>query len=362
MKKIPYLIIGLSLAMLTVAGCRLDQPVTPDEIARQIREIQIEADDLHASLELTLNTDVLQDRLLIEMWEKKTDKLRVEILEANNADWRGMTLVINGQQAWLYNPQRQQVTVGNRDQVKLPMIQDVIYAMQDLLRTTEADRLQLLGIVKVNDSEAYKLAYAIPDDGQATVWIDREQWLPLRVEYEDPVLGQGTIIFHSYETNQGLAEGLFQFQPPPGVNVISIEGPAGPQAITLDQAKSAAPFPLLVPSYIPPETNLTQIFEVGRSFAFYYEGQHPFTLVQGQSEATAHLPTSGSVQYITLRGTQATFVANAGQGGTFLGWEENGVHISIAGALSQEEAIKIAESLEGGPGDGGNWSISPASS
>jgi hypothetical protein len=52
------------------------------------------------------------------------------------------------------------------------------------------------------------------------------------------------------------------------------------------------------------------------------------------------------VQKIALRGTEATLIiAGEDQGGIFLAWAENGVSVSIAGTISVEEALRVAESL-----------------
>jgi hypothetical protein len=101
----------------------------------------------------------------------------------------------------------------------------------------------------------------------------------------------------------------------------------------------------LVPAYLPQGVTLTSVFQLGEAIALYCDGFIPFTIVQSRSEAIAQVPQTGAAQKIALRGTEATLIADEARGGIFLAWAENGVNISIAGAISVEEALKVAESL-----------------
>jgi hypothetical protein len=75
-----------------------------------------------------------------------------------------------------------------------------------------------------------------------------------------------------------------------------------------------------------------------------------FTVVQGDlphmqggpPEEGAH---SGETVEVDVRGQTAT-LATDGAGNSFLSWTENGVSIAIAGHISAEEIVKVAESLQ----------------
>jgi len=334
----------LAFIVLIILGCGPEESITAGEIINKVRETWEGAADIHATWELTLDMGVIQDQLVVEVWRKQPGKLRAEVLEAASVEFRGMTLVSDGAQAWLYNPSRREVTAGEPETIKLPLVQAVIESIDELIRTADAGQVKLLGTEKISAGETYKLEMPHPDGGQALLWIGKEYWVPLRVEVTSPILGKGTLVARSLELNTGLSDSLFVFEVPADAQVTRTSGET-PQALTLDEAKARARFPLLVPAYLPEGVTLVKVFRLGEAIALYYDGFIPFTIVQSRSEAMAQVPQTGPEQRVTLRGTEATLIADEAQGGIFLAWNENGVSVSIAGAISVEEALRVAESL-----------------
>jgi len=327
--------------ILLLLGCGPEESITAGEIMGKVRETWEGATDLHATWELTLDVGVIQDQLVVEMWRKQPDRLRAEVLEAASVEFRGMTLVSDGAQAWLYNASRREVTTGEPQSVRLPLIQDVIESIDELIRTADAGQAKLLGAEKLSAGETYKLEMSYPDGGQALLWISKEYGVPLKVEYSSQTLGKGTLVARTLELNVGLSDRIFVFDMPADARVTQTAG-AKSQALTLDEARAQAGFPLLVPGYLPEGVTLTGVFQLGEAIALYYDG---FSIVQSRSTAIAQVPQTGPAQKIALRGTEATLIADETQGGIFLAWSENGVNVSIAGAISVEEALKVAESL-----------------
>jgi len=337
------------IILLMLLGCGPKESITAGEIISKVRETWEGAVDIHAIWELTLDVGVIQDQFVVEVWRKQPGKLRAKVLEAASIEFRGMTLVSDGTQAWLYNASRHEVTVGEPEAIKLPLVQDVIESIDGLIRTVDAGQVKLLGTEKISTGETYKLEMPYPDGGQALLWISKEYWVPLRVEYAGQTLGEGTLVARSLELNTGLSDGIFLFEVPADAqhatrNTQHATG-AKSQALTLDEARARAGFPLLVPAYLPQGVTLTDVFQLDEAIAFYYNGFIPFTIVQSRSEAIAQVPQTGPAQKVALRGTEATLIADETQGGIFLAWAENGVSVSIAGAISVEEALKVAESL-----------------
>jgi outer membrane lipoprotein-sorting protein len=338
-------VLSFLVILLLLLGCGPQESITAGEIMGRVRETWEGAVDIHATWELSLDMGVIQDQLVVEMWRKQPDKLRAEVLEAASVEFRGMTLVSDGAQAWLYNPSRRQVTAGEPEAVKLPLVQDVIESIDRLIHAADAGPVKLLGTEKISAGETYKLEMPHPDGGQALLWISAEYWVPLRVEYASQTLGKGTLVARSLELNTDLSDSLFLFEAPADVQVTQAGG-AKSQALTLDEARARVGFPLLVPAYLPQGVILVNVFQLDDAVAFNYNGPAPFTIVQGRSEAIAQVPQTGPVQKIALRGTEATLIiAGEDQGGIFLAWAENGVSVSIAGTISVEEALRVAESL-----------------
>ncbi len=337
-------VLSFLVVLLLLLGCGPGESITAGEIMGKVRETWEGAVDIHATWELTLDVGVIQDQLVVEMWRKQPDKLRAEVLEAASVEFRGMTLVSDGVQAWLYNPSRREVTAGEPETIKLPLVQDMIESMDELIHAADAGQVKLLGTEKISADETYKLEMPHPDGGQALLWISKEYWVPLRVEYAGQTLGKSTLTARSLELNADLSDSIFLFEMPADVKVTQTGG-AKSQALTLDEARARAGFPLLVPAYLPQGVTLTLVFQLGEAIALYYNGFIPFTIVQSRSEAIAQVPQTGTAQKVTLRGTEATLIADEAQGGIFLAWSENGVSVSIAGAISVEEALRVAESL-----------------
>ena len=207
-------VLGLAIIILIVLGCGPEESITAGEIMVKVRETWEGAVDVHATWELSLDMGVIQDQLAVEMWRKQPDKLRAEVLEAASVEFRGMALVSDGTQAWLYNASRHEVTVGEPEAIKLPLIQDVIESIDGLIRTADAGQVKLLGTEKISTGETYKLEMPYPDGGQALLWISKEYWVPLRVVYASQTLGEGTLVARSLELNTGLSDGLFLFEVP----------------------------------------------------------------------------------------------------------------------------------------------------
>jgi hypothetical protein len=57
-----------------------------------------------------------------------------------------------------------------------------------------------------------------------------------------------------------------------------------------------------------------------------------------------HAP-SGEMTEVTVRGQTATLITDE-SGNSFLSWTENGVNIIIAGHISQDDILQVAESLQ----------------
>ena len=115
--------------------------------------------------------------------------------------------------------------------------------------------------------------------------------------------------------------------------------------MTLDEALAQAQFPLRVPNYLPEGATLVNVFKAEGSYLLHYDhAATSFTVVQGLSEAARELP-AGETAEIRVRGETATLVTD-GAGNAFLTWTEDGVAITIAGRISQDEILKVADSLQ----------------
>jgi outer membrane lipoprotein-sorting protein len=354
MKQRIWIAVSLFLLLsLALAGC--GQPMTAEEIVAKIQETVESTQDAHALVAVDVNAQGLLMSATAEVWEKSPDKVRAVVLDASQSDLVGTTVVSDGQQAWYYEPSRNRVLVGAAGDMDTPLPQEALNGLQEVVQAVLATSdVELVGEEEVAGIAAYKLTASpkeeaapelFPGDGTATLWVDKERWIVLKAVYEAGSFGQGTMEVRSFELNPGLPEDLFTFVVPEGATVVDVSAQE-PVPMTLAEAQAAATFPLLVPGYVPAGATLVEVFKAGDSFVLRYDHstQISFTVVQGPE--LAGLPSLGQSQNVTVRGQSATVVSDEAGGNTFLYWTENGVTVTVAGHISRDEALQVAESLE----------------
>ncbi len=354
MKQRIWIAVSLFLLLsLALAGC--GKPMTVEEIVAKIQETIESTQDAHALVAVDVNAQGLVMSATIEVWEKSPDKVHAVVLEASQSDLVGTTVVSDGQQAWYYEPSRNRVLVGAAGDMDTPLPQELLNGLQEVVQAVLATSdVELVGEEEVAGQPAYKLTASpqegaaselFPGNGTATLWVDKERWIVLKATYEAGSFGQGTMEVRSFDLNPGLSDDLFTFVVPEGVAVVDVSAKE-PVPMTLAEAQAEAGFPLLVPAYVPEGATLVEVFKVGDSFVLRYDHstQVSFTVVQGPE--LAGLPSLGQSQDVGVRGQSATVVTDEAGGNTFLYWAESGGMVTVAGHISQAEALKVAESLE----------------
>jgi outer membrane lipoprotein-sorting protein len=353
MKKVSVVFSVLLVLSLALAGC--GQKITAEEIVAKVRETVDNTQDAHAVLTANVNAQGIELSAKAEMWEKMPNKGRAVVLEASDPKYVGTTMVSDGQQAWLYEPARNLVTTGSMGEVEMPLPQEMLTSLQDVIQQMlDNSSVELVGEETVAGRDAYKMSLSpkadsqqqlFPGNGMATLWVDKEEWFILKATYEAGTFGQGSMEVLSFELNPGLADDLFTFQAPEGTKVIDIAAQQ-PEPMTLVEAMQYPGFHVLIPEYVPEGATLISIFKSGESIILRYNHstQVSFAIVQGPELASQ--PPLGESQNVTIRGQSATVVADAAGGNTFLYWTENGVTVTIAGHIGLDEAQKVAESLK----------------
>jgi outer membrane lipoprotein-sorting protein len=342
----------LLVLSLSLAGC--GNKVTAEEIVAKVRETMDNTQDAHAVLTASINAQGIELSAKAEMWEKTPNKGRAVVLEASDARYVGTTMVSDGQQAWLYEPDRNLVTTGSLGEVDMPLPQEMLTSLQDVIQQViDASDAELVGEETVAGRDAYKLTLSpkegaeqtlLPGNGTATLWVDKEQWFVLKATYEAGTFGQGSMEVQSFELNPGLSDDLFTFQAPEGAKVIDVAAQQ-PEPMTLAEATVYPGFHVLIPDYVPEGATLISIFKSGESIILRYDhsAQVSFAIVQGPELASQ--PPLGEAQNVTIRGQSATIITDEAGGNTFLYWTENGITVTIAGHVGLDEATKVAESL-----------------
>jgi outer membrane lipoprotein-sorting protein len=341
------------LLAATLSGCGSE--ITAEEIVARMQETVESTDDAHAVVTANIDAQGIQISLTAEVWEKAPNLLRVQVLDASDARFVGNLMVTDGEQVWLYEPDRNRVQMGGAGEVEMPLPQEILTSFQEEIQEVlDVSDVELAGEESVAGREAYKLTVnpredaqqeLLPGNGMATLWVDKEQWIILKATYEANAFGTGDMEVQSFELNPGVADGLFHFEVPEGATVIDVEQQK-PQPLTLEEAMAQAAFPLLVPAYVPEGATLVEVFRVADSFVLRYDHSTSVSFAIVQGPELAGPPPLGESQDTTVRGQSANVVTDPAGGNTFLYWTEDGVTVTIAGHISLEDALQVANTLE----------------
>ena len=361
---------------LVLAACG-QQPITAEEIVARMEAARAEMQDVHATVTMSFVTNERNGRI-VETWMKQGEtaesdephfnKLRALVLEADEPEMVGSEFVSDGETFWLYSPAEQKAITGNAAEMKENAPNDpagMTRTLQEIIQEgLDAVDIEVLGEEQIAGRNTWKLKLTPKEDTarelqladvvEATMWVDEVQALPLKMDVDASDAGRFSIEVNSIETNTDLADDRFTFTPPAGTEVVQaaeLIAQMQPRTATLEEARAAVDFPVLAPTFLPANASLIELRLLGDETVIQnFAGDSvSFSLVQSTSEiGDDRFPPPGSmVAEITVRGQPATLITGSGEEqGSLLRWEENGVRIIIAGTLSADDTIAVAESLQ----------------
>lgn len=358
MKKRQFVVtsmVALSLLSLLLTGCQSGP--TAEEVVAKMKEVEASIEDAHAVLEVSVQAQGEDRDVVVELWEKMPNKFRAEVLEANDSELVGTVSVTDGSQAWMYNPSHNEAIVGELSELEMEGELDpgqMIQMMEGMIQqVSDTSDVELLGEEEIAGIATYKLEFTPKEDAEetvlpagsvATLWVEQERWIVLQAHFINDMFGEGWMHVRSFEFNTGIPDEQFQFEIPAGAEVTQLED-MRPTSITLDEAREQANFALLIPTYAPGGATLIDVLSVHGAFVLYYDhAEVSFTVMQGASKEMREEP-SGEASEVTVRGQIGTLITDD-QGNSFLTWEEEGVTITIAGHISQDQVLQVAESLQ----------------
>ena len=159
--------VGLSVLVvlsLLVSGCQSGP--TAQEIVARLREVEASTEDAHAVLEISVQSQRTEE-VVVEVWEKSPDKFRAEVLEASDPQFVGMVSVTDGHQGWMYNPNENEVVVGEAAQGEPTSPREILQFADDLIQ-----RLRIFKVFGSGDiRRPVGHATVIADDFQTFEWF-----------------------------------------------------------------------------------------------------------------------------------------------------------------------------------------------
>ncbi len=368
------------LLMLLLAACgsssATQTPVqsTPTPAPAQGQELLTKAGQnlrtaktLHAIFDITIVGTAVNGTVSTEVWNVSPDKSRTVVLQSTIKQFStGSITVSNGKQVWQYDHAKKVVYTGQvsnntgtptagtgRDQTQFIMniVQSVF---------THSNATLVSSSASINGHDAYDIQVTSPASAQSSstgsgsgnfnyngdVYIDKASMLPLQVKLTIQGFGQVTLGLPTLVLNQPVDNSLFTFVPPTGVQILPFPRTTTSDtgAITLEQAQQQAGYHLLSIPSSHTEYQLQGVDALGapgnQIFTLNFaKGNTTFAISEGKS--LANLPVSG--QQVNVRGTTATLSSS---GNTItLTWTERGVGMQIAGNVSKDELLTIANLL-----------------
>jgi outer membrane lipoprotein-sorting protein len=372
---IAVVVVALVVVALVGAGlvsAAFSPAPTPQDILTRAATTLQAVNDGHAVLNIAGNTSDKSGSATIEVWGKKlaggdnpSYAFRAEVRQVSPGfdQAQGAIAVSDGATVWIYLPGQNTVWTGSLASAEAQMRQmhgaagatplDPQALVQQLLSYATAT---LSGTETVQGHTAYKLQLTPSSDktpaalagATGLLWVDTARWLPLQASVNAGSFGQGTVTATLLEVNAGVADSLFQFQPPQGARVVPIQSQQ-PQNLSLGDAAKALGGQLLQPSSLPAGATLVDVLKVGQTVVLRYQTpQGSFAIAQG-AQAQAGDKAGAQIalgEPVTVRGVTGKVIAGKTGNEVLLTWTENGRSYSVSGALSTDQALQIAASLQ----------------
>lgn len=364
------------IGALLLAACAEPLP-TAEEIVARMEATRDSTQDAHATVAIDFTAPEQTGRLVVEGWMQKTGdtrpdgspiaRVRAEVREASEPAMVGSILVSDGETFWLYNPDANTVITGSASDMKDQPPTSPVGAtemLQDLVQQgLDAVDLEVLGSEQVAGKNTWKVKVTPKPDTSAqlqldgviegTMWVDEELALPLKLFIDASDFGQGTLEVQQIELNTGLSDDLFTFVPPDGAEIIDAAELARemqPRPVTIEEARTSVSFTLLEPTALPAGLALVEVRVSGTSTVILnYGGEGgSLSLVQSNDDVGSDRepPAGSSVQEVTVRGQPGTLIVGPGGQGSLLRWTEGGIRYVIAGTISADDALLVAEGLQ----------------
>ncbi len=348
-----------SVTQITTQSTSTPAPEQGQELLNKAGQQLKTAKTLHAIFDIQTAGSAANGAVSTEVWNVSPDKSRTIVLQSSLSQFSAGTLTINnGKQAWQYVPAKKIVYAGQNGTATVQgsnQPQSLMNVVQSVF--TRSNATLVSSTERVNGHEVYDLQVVSAASEQSSspgtgnfnytgnVFIDKKSMLPVREQLVVQGFGKVTVNLPTITLDQPVDSSLFTFIPPAGVQVLPFpKSTTETGSLSLEQAQLQAGYHLLS---IPASQHAYQLQGIdalgapgNQIFALnYMMGNSTFAISEGKS--LANLPISG--QTVNVRGTTATLSTSGNS--TTLTWTEKGIGIQIAGNMSKDELLTIANLL-----------------
>jgi len=372
-KRNLWLLIGAIILLAALVSAFVIMQPSAKDILIQTLETSKTINDAHAIIDVSVDSPEEKASATVEFWGRHAENgpgaFHLEVLETDKEEAVGAVIVSDGETVWAYSPAEGKVFVGTVEEAKAAMeekqpMRDKFdmeefehpetteEAVDKLLEYFEAERT---GTETVAGQTSYQLELKpIPEQmpaeyaavgGLINLWIDKNRSVPLAATYTGGSMGEINLTALELEINAGVDEGLFSFEIPAGVEVVNFAD-LKPQSLTLDEAAASAEFEFLTPEVTPNGATLVDVLDVRGAIVQRYtlpEGGS-FSIAQGQADEAPKPSTEE--QAVEVRGVAGSLFVSEDGDKVLLTWSDGGVFFYVAGDITSDQALAIAESLK----------------
>ncbi|HSG46113.1 MAG TPA: DUF4367 domain-containing protein [Anaerolineales bacterium] len=372
-KRNIWIVGGAILLLVALASAFVIMQPTAKDILKQTIETAKTIENGHAVVNINVDSPEEKVSATVEVWgvhaEDGPGAFRMEVLETDREEAVGAVIVSDGDTVWAYSPAKNTVFMGTTEEAKAAMEEKqpmrekfnmdefahpetAEEAVDKLLEYFEVSRT---GAETVGNAIAYQLELKpIPEQmpaeytavgGLLNLWIDQSRSVPLAFSYTGGAIGEVSITTQELEINQGVDETLFTFEIPNGAEVVGFAD-MKPESLSLDEAAASAEFELLTPDAVPAGATLVDVLNVKGMLVQQYTltDGGSFSIAQGKTDE--EMKPSTEEQTVEVRGVAGSLFVSEENDKVLLTWSEGEVSFFIAGNLTAEQALTIAESLK----------------
>ena len=216
------IVLCLILSLLAWPCCVFSEELpTVGDIAQKLQSSYEKTKDLKANF--------IQEATLTSVKKTQREEGRVYFKNPKNMLWeysnpKGKKLVINSKTAWLYLAKEQVAYKQKAESIFQSKFLINFFAgsgkMQDDFVIKQAEP-------KAQDKDGNYLLMLIPREKTAAcnsvmLTVDKNNFYILQVSFDDVMGNSTTLKFSNISINTGLAQKIFQFQPPSGVQIFEM--------------------------------------------------------------------------------------------------------------------------------------------
>ncbi len=372
-KRNIWLVAGAVILLTTLVSAFVIMQPTAKDILVKTLETSKTIENGHAVVEINVDSPEEKVSATVEVWGRHEEEgpgaFRLEVLETDKEEAVGAVIVSDGETIWAYSPAQGKVFTGTAEEAKAAMAEkqpmrdefdmeafehpeNAEEAVDKLLEYFDASRT---GNEEIANTDAYAIELKpIPEQmpaeytavgGLLNLWIDQNRNVPLAAAYTGGSMGEVRVTALELEINQGVDEALFTFEIPADVEVVGFAD-MKPESLTLDEAAASVEFEFLTPDVVPDGATLVDVLNVRGAIVQRYTltDGGSFSIAQGQADETPKPSTEA--QAVEVRGEAGSLFVSEDGKRVLLTWSEGDVFFYVAGDITADQALEIAESLK----------------